>query len=172
MNFDRKLVKRWRRDVWRVFADQGFKSPEIPAAMVLAAVMCFGTDLSVLSDITGSSEAYVRQVLRRLRQQGVLRGRTIRTAGLGREADVATLGMVLDAGVAAGIFTRSADPKRSAAQKARKPETRARGPRRPRTQVTPGALFTPALQRSNPLYGLPEWEIPKRPARREREPSA
>lgn len=158
MDFDPRKVKRWRRDVWRAYEAAGFKPAEIIAAMVLAAVVSFGTDPNVLSKITGSSEAYVRQVLKRLRQQRVLSGQTLRAGWLGSDEDAANIGAVLDAGVAACIFTRSPDPKRSAAQKARKPETYARGARRRRTIVAPGAVFTPKQQKSNPLYGLPEWD--------------
>lgn len=155
--FDKHRVKRWRRDVWRIYEQQGFKPAEILAAMVLAAVASFGTDVSALSEITGHSTAYVTKVLRRLRKQRVLSGQTLRTPGMSDDAN-GHFGAVLDAGVAAGIFSRFVDPKRSKAQQARKPETRTRGPRRKRETPTAGAVFTPKVQKSNPLYGLPEWE--------------
>ena len=154
--FDKKAVKRWRRDVWRVFEKQGFKPAEIMAALVMAAVAAFGTDLSVLSEITGHSADYVRVVLKRLRKQRVLSGATLRTAW--DDDNAGGLATALDAGVAAGIFTRGVDPKRSAAQRKRAASTRAYGPRRKSTAVAPGAVFTPAMKKANPLYGLPEWD--------------
>ena len=155
--FDLAKVKRWRRDIWRIYEGEGFKPAEIMAAMVLAAVAAVGTDRDVLSELTGHSPLFVQKVLRRLRRQRVCCGQTLRTPGVaaGHEGHV---GAILDASVAAGIFARFVDPKRSAAQQARKPETRAQGPRRPRTKITAGAVFTPKQQKSNPLYGLPEWE--------------
>lgn len=150
---------RWRRDVWRVFERGGLKPAEINAAMILAAVAAIGTDPSALSTLTGLSVDYVRKVTTRLRQQRILRGQTIRVAWMREHGDLAA---ILDGCVAAGRFTRaSVDEKRSAAQKARRPETYARGPRRPRTTILPGAVFTPKQQIANPLYGLPEWEQPK-----------
>jgi hypothetical protein len=154
--FEPKRVRRWRRDVWRVFAEEGFSPVEVSAALVLGAVAFFGTDLGVLSELTGSSRDYCRKVLRRLRKQRVLSGTTLRTRW--QDDKVGHLAEFLDAGVAAGIFSRCVNQKRSAAQKARAPETRARGPRRARTQIAPGAVFTPQMQKSDPLYGLPEWE--------------
>lgn len=154
--FDPRRVKRWRRDTWRVFAKEGFHPAEVSAALVLAGVAFFGTDLDVLSEITGSSREYCEKVLRRLRKQRILSGTTFRVRWEhDKEGYVATM---LDAGVAAGIFVRGIDKKRSAAQKARAPEKRHRGPKRPRTKIEPGAVFTPKMQNANPLYGLPEWD--------------
>lgn len=67
------------------------------------------------------------------------------------------LALGLDALVARGEVTRPVDQRRSNALKGkvgRKPGQTVR----PRTVVAPGAVFTPARQKSNPLYGLPEWE--------------
>lgn len=155
--FEARRVTRWRRDVFRIFEREGFKPAEIMAAMVLAAVAVVGTDLGVLSELTGHSTLYVRKVLKRLRREGIVRGQTIRTPGVS-EGFEGHVGTMLDAGVAAGLFARFVDPKRSAAQKARAPETRARGPRRPRAIVPSGAVFTPQVQKANPLYGLHEWK--------------
>jgi hypothetical protein len=155
--FDRRRVQRWRRDIWRTFDKCGFTPPEIMAAMVLAAVAAVGTDLGVLSELTGHSTGYVRKVLKRLRAARILSGQTLRTPGVADGMD-GHVGTVLDAGVAAGIFARFPDPKRSAAQKARAPETRARGPRRPRVVVALGAVFTPNVKKADPLYGLPTWK--------------
>jgi hypothetical protein len=154
--FDPTRVRRWRRDVWRLFAKEGFRPAEVSAALVLAGVAFFGTDLGVLSELTGSSPDYCRKILRRLRKQRVLRGTTLHARW--HDHDEGYVATMLDAGVAAGIFVRGVNQKRSAAQKARAPETRARGPRRPRTKIAPGAVFTPKIQKADPLYGLPEWE--------------
>lgn len=156
MTFDKPDIRRWRRDVWRAFEDAGFKGPQIVAAMVLAAVSVVGTDLKVLSEVTGSSEDYVRKVLRRLRKHRVLSGQTLRV-GWDREGEA--LAVILDGMVASGDLTRPSDPKRSAAQKARAPETRHRGPRRKAAVIV--GPYVPARQSSNPYYGLPEWETEK-----------
>lgn len=157
--FEPKSIRRWRRDVWRVFDKEGFKPTEIMAGLVLAAVSAFGTDPDVLSEITGHSTEYVRKVLKRLRRERVLRGQTLRAAW--GDNETGSFAVLLDGMVAAGIMTREINDKASAAQKARAPETRARGPRRPSTKVAVGAVFSPQIQKSNPLYGLPEWRTQK-----------
>jgi hypothetical protein len=150
--FDPNKVKRWRRDVWRAFESEGFKPHEIIAAMVMFAVNCIGTDLLALSQLTGSSEVYCQKVLRRLRKNGVVSGQKVRVSW--RDENNGWIGPMLDAGVAAGLFERSPDTKRSAAQKARDPKTRHRGPRKARTVIARGAVFSPQVVDSNPLYGL------------------
>jgi len=102
--FNLKRVQRWRRDVWRIFEHAGFQPAQIMAALVLAAVASFGTDLEVLSEVTGHSTDYVRKVLRRLRAERVLRGQTIRAAWA--DENSGSFAVALDAGVAAGMFTR------------------------------------------------------------------
>lgn|SRR2546421_3416829 len=156
--FDKRAVKRWRRDIWRAFERERFKPAEIAAAMVFAAVESFGTDVSVLVQITGHSGEYVRKVLKRLRKQRVLSGQSINASGYGGDDFAQSVGACIDAGIAAGVFVHPVDPKRSAAQKARTAETRARGPRRRRVVVADGAVFTPKRRKSNRLLGLPEWE--------------
>lgn len=154
---DPKVVRRWRRDVYRAFTAGGLKPAEISAAMVLVGAALVGTDTTVLSQLTGLSADYALKIVRRLRKQRVIRGKTIRAAWASEEAG--DLAVILDAGTAAGIFSRFADKKRSAAQKARAPETRARGPRPRATSArSVGPLV---LKKSNPLYGLPEWETGK-----------
>lgn len=156
--FDAKAVKRWRRDVWRAFEREGYRGPAISAAMVLVAVAVAGTDLLVLTTLTGLSRDYVRKVLMRLRKEGVVRGRTIRAAWMNSDDGFAqSVAVLLDAGVAAGDLSRFVDAERSAAQKARAPETRVRR-RQTRRPVEPGTVFQPQVTNSNPLYGLPEWK--------------
>jgi hypothetical protein len=130
------------------------------ASMVMAGISIVGTDASVLCELTGLSVEYVTKVTRRLRKSGVVRGQSLRVAWW-QEKFAGDVAVVLDAGVAAGVFSRGINPKRSAAQKARQPETRARGPRQPRAKVEPGTVFVPQQKKSNPLYGLPEWETEK-----------
>jgi hypothetical protein len=155
--FDKKHVRRWRREVWRACASQGFSPAEISAGLVLAAIVGVGTDPHLLSELTGLSQGYVVKVTKRLRDQRVVAGTTVRAAWMSGDDMRREVGAVLDIGVAAGVFSRKhVDPKRSAAQKARSPETRARGPRGPRVKVQPGAA--PTIAKSNPTYGLPEWE--------------
>ncbi len=153
--FDKHAVKRWRRDIWRIFAKDGFTPPELMAVLVLVGVSQFGTDLGVLSELTGSSAAYVTKVLRRLRKQRVLSGQTLRVRW--EDDDDGYLAAMLDAGVSAGLWVRAVDSKRSAAQKARAPETRHRGPKRPAVRVPTGAVFTPKKQHADPLYASEEY---------------
>lgn len=153
--------KRWRQDVWRIFEREGFTPAEIMAAMVMAGIAAVGINRPRLVELTGCSDAYVLKVIRRLRKQRILSGQSLRLAWDSKSDPFAQrVAVALDAGVAAGTFARFVDPKRSAAQKARKPETRARGPRGPRKAVD---LNTVKLVHSNPLYGLPEWEQKKEP---------
>lgn len=154
-------VRRWRRTIWRAFADYGFQPIEIPACRILAGIVAIGTDSGLLSALTGSSEDYVKKVLRRLRKDRVLVGRSLRASWLTEDEATNSLGACLDAGVASGIFSRFVNEKRSAAQKARARESFARGPRRSPVARVIGQIFTPDQKRSNPLYGLPEWKQTK-----------
>lgn len=154
--FDQKEVQRWRRATWREFERMGYNAIQIQSALVLAAIAFFGTDPDVLSELTGLSVDYVRKVTRRLREQRVLKGKSISAAW--GDQKCGDLAVALDAGVAAGMFARAVNPKRSAAQKARKPETYARGPRGERAPRESERIFRPTVKKSNPLYGLPEWE--------------
>lgn len=157
MTMDEKKVRRWRRDVWRACASQGFPPAEIQAGLVLAGIVAIGTDPDLLSELTGLSMAYVVKVTKRLRSERVVSGQKVRAAWMSGDDMRREVGAVLDVGVAAGVFTRKhVDPKRSASQKARAPETRARGKRGPRAKVEPGTQ--PTITKSNPSYGLPEWE--------------
>lgn len=158
-HFEKAAVRRWRREVWREFERGGFDAIEIQAALVMAAIAIVGTDTESLSELTGLSAEYARKVMRRLRKHRVLSGQTIRVAW---ETDGLEMSVFFDAMVAAGILTRSPNPKRSAAQKARAPETRARGPRGPRRQAARVVgPYTPTIKKADPWYGLPEWERAK-----------
>jgi hypothetical protein len=155
--FDKADVKRWRRVIHKELRRMRLPSddPTYPAAMVLAAIYCFGTDVSVLAEVTGVNEQRVRQTLKALRKRGIVVGQRLRTA----MTDEKTGGFawILDAMVASGDLYRPPDPKRSAAMKGRKRGPN-KQPRRPRTKIMPGAIFTPKVVKSNPLYGLAEWE--------------
>ena len=158
-DFDCRAVKRWRRDVWRAFEHEGLKASEIVAATVMAAVAIVGTDCLVLSVLTGVSPNYARTVLRRLRKEGIVRGRSMRVVWAQPDVAHSSFGILLDAMTAAGILSRQfANEKQSAAQKARSPETRARGPRGRRIK-TPAGVAPLRPVKSNPLYGLPEWLV-------------
>jgi hypothetical protein len=153
--FNRADVKRWRRVVhkelrWLRCASE---DPVYRAAMVLAAVYCFGTDVGVIAEASGQPEAFVRQVLKASRKERVIAGQTIRAAWNGKHGVVA---LMLDAMVATGDLYRPPDPKRSAAAKARKQSARPQKPRAPRTKMAAGAVFTPKVTKSDPLYNLAE----------------
>lgn len=155
MTFDKAKVRRWRRTVWREFTGMGFLPTHMHAPMVLAAIDAVGTGPTLIAELVGVSEEYVTKVLRRLRKQRVLQGQTLRIGWDSK--DSGWMAVALDAMVATGDLTRPPDPRRSAAQKARAPETRTRKPQTKRTKAAVG-MFTPKRVKSNPFYGLPEWE--------------
>jgi hypothetical protein len=157
--FDKQKIRKWRKQVWRVLAREGFQPAHMNPVMVMAAVDVVGTNPALVSSLVGVSIDYVTKVLRRLRKQRVLSGQTLRVRWdePGFEGRVA---FILDAMVATGEVVRPPDEKRSAAQKARAPETRVRGPRGKRSQAPVGA-FTPKHVKANPLDGLSEWRAGK-----------
>lgn len=154
-HFERESVKRWRRVVHKELRWLKLPSEDVVyrAAMVCAAIFCFGTNVDVLIEITGQDKARVRSVLKRLRKMRVLSGQTLRASGKW-EGDQGAFGLMLDAMVAAGELYRPVNEKRSAAQKARKVS----GPRKPRTKREPQVVFQPKVTNANPLYGLAEWD--------------
>ena len=156
--FDKVGVRRWRRDIFREIRSSGIEpnEPAFSVGMVLSAVYGFGTDTGVIAELTGLHEDYVKSVLKKLRKARVLRGQTLRVRW-NADGFEGTLAFVLDAHVAAGNFTRGVDEKRSAAQRARRRPEMVK-PRKPRAVQPKGAVFTPGVTKSNPLYGLPEWE--------------
>jgi uncharacterized protein with NAD-binding domain and iron-sulfur cluster len=109
----------------------------------------------VICEVVGQPEAFVKPTLKRLRQQRALSGQTLRVAWTDKKTG--GFAWILDAMVAHGDLARPVDPKRSQALKGRKrgPDKQ---PRRPRTKVVSGAVFTPKVVKSDPIYGLSEWE--------------
>jgi hypothetical protein len=152
--FDKARIKQWRRDISKEMHKIGLPSdtPEFDTGRVLAAVYGFGTDVDVLVEVTGYSAKYVRDVLKRCRKARIIVGQRLRVAW-----NEHGISLGLDAMVASGVCTRPPDPKRSAAQKARR-QPAMRAPRRPRTVVAKGAVFTPKVTPADPYYGLSEWE--------------
>jgi hypothetical protein len=139
-----------------MFAREGFKPAQMNAVMVMAAVDAVGTNPKLIGELVGVSTEYVTKVLRRLRAQRLLRGQTLRVRWDEPGFD-GFVSFVLDAMVSTGELVRPPDEKRSAAQKARAPETRARGPRAKRTRMPVGA-FTPKHVKADPLYSLADRE--------------
>ena len=156
--FDRASVKRWRRAVHKELRWLKLPSEDAVyrAAMVCAAIFCFGTDVAVLAEVSGQDPDVVRSALKQLRRNRALTGRMLR-ASAGWDGTFGAFGMMLDAMVAAGDLYRAPDEKRSAAAKARAKPTE-RKARQPRPRVDPGTVFRPKVSKSNPLYGLAEWE--------------
>ena len=152
--FPKDEIKRWRRVVHKELSRVGFSGddPKRLPAVVMIAVSGFGTDRSVLCEITGQPESFVRAVLTRLRKQRVLSGQALRVSWDDPGFD-GTVAVVLDALVAAGDVARPVDPKRSKGLKG-KAGRKAGGINRPRTVIAPGAVFTPGRIKSNPLYEL------------------
>ena len=152
--FARDAVKHWRRTVHNELRRMRLtpEGPVYPAAMVTAAVYCFGTDLDVLVEASGHQAEYVKRVLKRLRQQRVLNGPRLRVAW--QDEKHGDLAWFLDAMVACGDLVRPVDPKRSAAHKGR--HSGPRQPRAVRVKPEPRTPFRPAVVKSNPLYYLDE----------------
>ena len=154
--FERTDVKRWRRTIHKELRPlrEPSDSPTYRAAMVLAAIYGFGTDITVLAEVSGQALEFVRGVLKRARKTRMLKGQTLH---VGWNEQHGLFALMVDAMVAEGTCSRPPDPKRSAAQKARQ-HGRGRGTSKRRQVVsTAGAVFTPKITRSNPLYGLTEW---------------
>jgi hypothetical protein len=153
--FTPKQIKLWRRTTFREISRLGFKPErrEFWAGMVMATVYSFGTDVATLCALTGYSDEFVRATLKRLRKTRVLVGQTMRVAwdDPGFTGQVALVCDVLTAG---GVVNRPADPKRSAAQKARTASGKPRAPRR--ASPKPSGPFTPKVVKSNPLYEIAE----------------
>lgn len=154
--FTKPQIKSWRRAIHKEFRwwRTPSEAPEYRAGMVLAAVYGFGTDVAIIAEVTGQTEAFVRAVLKRARKARILTGQTLRVAWNSKNGAFA---LALDAIVAGceGI-ARAPDPKRSAALKGR---TRGpdKKPRARRVKPTTGAVFSPKITNSDPLYGLTEW---------------
>lgn len=153
--FSKPQIKQWRRAIHKEFRWLRMPSedPTYRAGMVLAAVYGFGTDVGILATLSGQTDAFVRTVLKRARATRMLTGQTLRVAWNSKDGLVA---LMLDSMVAEGSCSRPPDPRRSAAARKRKrgPDTK---PRAPRTKAIPGAVFTPKVTNSDPLYGLSEW---------------
>lgn len=152
---DKVAIRRWRRTVFRVIQsiDKRWKPTDsaFSAAMVMAGIDGFGTDVGVLVELTGFSEPFVGQVLRRLRKSRLVVGQTMRVQWDDTDAFTGSVAFVADALVGAGLVDRTPDPKRSAAAKTRRHSSPS-VPRRARVRVAEGAVFTPKRVKSNPLY--------------------
>jgi hypothetical protein len=152
--FDKADVKRWRRTVHKELRRIRLPPDDAayPAAMICAAIYCFGTDVAVLAEVSGQPEAAVKPTLKRLRQQRALSGQTLRVAW--NDEKTGGFALLLDAMVAAGDLIRPVDEKRSAAHKGK--HSGPRKPRQPGQASEPGAPFRPKVTNSNPLYYLDE----------------
>lgn len=152
--FDKKKVRRWRKTVFRELTRLGFGPANIEFApgMILAGIQGFGTDVSVLRELTGYPDALIVRTLKRLRKMRILVGQTLRAdwSGDGLAGEVAFVADVL---VALGEFKRTPDAKRSAAQLAR-PRSHVSATRANRVKIQAGAVFTPKTVKSNPWYQI------------------
>ena len=129
--------------------------PAHRACMVLAAVYGFGTDISVLVEVSGQTEIFVRTLLRRARKTRMLTGQTLRVGW--NDKKTGQLALLLDAMTGISDLYRPPDEKRSAAAKTRMKPVSRKQPA-PRQVVLPGAVFTPKIVNSDPLYDLAERE--------------
>lgn len=151
LQFNRDAVKRWRRAVWRELHRLDFHSgPDADVGLVIIAVSGFGTGLDVLVEVTGKGRAFVRDVLKRMRQAKVLRGQSlsIRWHDKGFAGQVA---LGLDIMATVGQIQRVGNPKRTARRK----KTRRAGSeiqRRKPIAVAPSAIFTPKVKQGDAWY--------------------
>lgn len=161
MLYDKDAVKRWRRRCHkeidrlngRVANDQ-FRA----VGLVAMSVYAFGTDLDTLVALSGQSAPFVRNVLKRLRAQRVLKGQTLRVNWNDTDNISSIVSLGLDLLVATGEVVRPVDPVRSAALKGKTGRKRG-GTNRPKVTIPTGAVFTPKVQPvPNQLYGLAAWE--------------
>jgi hypothetical protein len=159
MQFNREDVKRWRRAVHKELRWCKLPSDDAVyrAAMVASGIYCFGTNLDVLVEVTGQDRKFVRDTLKHFRSRRVLVGQTLRIDW--NDPKSGAFALLLDAMVGAGEIDRPPDPKRSAAQRARK-SSGERKPYRKRTPQ-PQGVFTPKVTKADPLYGLNEWRQAK-----------
>jgi hypothetical protein len=153
--FEKADIKRWRRachkELDALDATPAMRGP----GLILCGVLGFGTDRTVLQEITGRPEVEVRLVLRKLRQQGILRGQTLRTGWLHNKHGWCAF--LLDVMVAAGDISRTTPTPRVVRRR-----TAVRQPRRPRVTPPPGAVFTPKMVRADPYYVMPDHQAARR----------
>ena len=156
MLFERADVKRWRRIVHKELkrARMPSNDPTYPAAMVCAAVYCFGTNRAVLLEVSGVEEAIVTATLKRLRKERVLSGQTLHAGW--NDKKHGWMAWFLDAVVGSGDLVRPVDPQRSAAHKGKHG-----GPRKPRRVVPPpNEPQAPKMINSDPKYWLANRPLP------------
>lgn len=145
--FEKESIKRWRwtchKEVDRLDGKNGdpyFRA----AALVAMSIYAFGTDVAVLSELSGQTPGFVRTILKRLRQERVLTGQRMRVSWNDKGAE-GEISLVCDLLVATGHVTRPPDPKRSAALKGKAGRKRG-GTNRTRKVVSEGAVFTPQVK--------------------------
>jgi hypothetical protein len=156
MPYDRQSIKRWRRTCHKEIDRLGacgdadhFRA----TALVAMSVYAFGTDVTTLSDLSGQSPAFVRTVLKRLRQQRVLSGQCLRV-NWNEKGLVGMVSLCCDLLVAVGEVMRPVDPKRSAALKGKAGRKRGAANRK-RIPLTSGASYSPKVTPvPNQLYQI------------------
>lgn len=160
---DKAAARRWRRDVFRALSadkQMGWHpgDPTFSGMTVLAAISHVGTDVSVLSELTGFSVAFVTKILKRARKARLVVGQTMRTNWEGEHGWV---GVVADSLVAAGYATRVPDNKRSAAASKRAMRRAPSAKRQPRVVLPAGAVFTPKHVKASPRWLHAKWATKK-----------
>ncbi len=154
--FEKADIKHWRKTVHkelrRASLDEAREPVVYRTAMIAATVYCFGTDPAILRELTSYDLAFVRDTLKRLRAAKILVGQKLRVRW-NDDGAAGRVALMLDAMTAAGDLVRPVDERRSRAQKGK---TRQSGGTRRRGPVARG-VFTPAVAKCDPYYGLPEW---------------
>lgn len=161
--FDQTALRRWRRDVLRELSKAGFQNPAaMGAGLIMVSAAHFGTDVSILVELTGHDDRFVRKVLKRLRAERIITGQKVRIRwnDEGHDGFAGFVAFCCDALVAAGECYRPVDPKRSAAQKVAAQKRDMTKPRR-RVKVPEGAMFSPRQIKANPFYDLEERRKPR-----------
>src|SRR5262245_46493131 len=79
--FDKQQIKRWRRACHKEIdrlGTTGSADRFRAIGLIAMSIYAFGTDVTTLTTLTGQPSKMVRDVLKRLRTQGVLKGQTLR----------------------------------------------------------------------------------------------
>jgi hypothetical protein len=155
--FEKEQIKRWRRTCHKEIDRLGttgdgdvFRA----TGLVVMSIYAFGTDVQTLATLSGQTPAFVRNVLKRLRQQRILSGQRLRV-NWNDKGFRGEISLCCDLLVAIGDVVRPVDPKRSAALKGKAGRKLGGANQRRTPKVTPGAVFTPQVKAvPNQLYQI------------------
>lgn len=162
MSYTKDSIKRWRRTCHKEIdrlGTYGHADSFRATGLVVMSVYAFGTDVTALAEITGHSPKFVRDVLKRLRQQRVLSGQRLRV-NWNEEGFSGVVSLCCDLLVAIGEVVRPIDARRSAALKG-KAGRKTGGTNKRRVTLPAGAVYSPHVQAvPNQMYQIAKVTIP------------